>query len=450
MMTVGARVARESLQSPKFWIFKGVGTSALIVMCLLATACVKGNAQKPAGMPPASVSVVTVQPETVPIYAEYAAQTFARDAVEVRGQVDGYIKKRLFKTGSDVKAGQILYVLDLRPYEADVAKAKGDLAQSIANVAFAKQQVALIQAQADLAQAQANLLKARQDVDRLTPLVKEDAAAQQDLDNALAALKANEANVAARQANVEQTRLSTRNQLDTAAAQTEANQALLRAAQLNLEYATITAPVSGRIGDSLIQPGGLVTKNSATALTTIVPLDPVWVRFKVSEADYLNYVKMKNSEQMRSSPLQLVLADNSTFPYAGKVQNTTNQVDSKTGTLEVQATFPNPQHTLLPGQFGRVRLRSRQQQGALLVPQRSVTELQGLQSVFTVGPGNKAQARSIVTGERVGDRWIIQQGLKPGDKVIVEGIMTVRPGSPVNPQPYKAEPEAETASARQE
>jgi membrane fusion protein (multidrug efflux system) len=280
--------------------------------------------------------------------------------------------------------------------------------------------------------------------------VKEDAAAQQDLDNALAALKANEANVAARQANVEQTRLSTRNQIDTSAAQVEANQALLRTAQLNLEYATITAPVSGRIGDSLIQPGGLVTKNSATALTTIVPLDPVWVRFKVSEADYLNYVKMKNNEELKTSPLELVLADNSTFPYAGKVQNTTNQVDSKTGTLEVQATFPNPQHTLLPGQFGRVRLRTREQQGALLVPQRSVTELQGLQSVFTVGPDNKAQARSIVTGERVGDRWIIQQGLKPGDKVIVEGIMTVRPGSPVNPQPYKAEPATETASARQE
>lgn len=389
--------------------------------------------------PPPTVSVLEVKPQTVPIYADYAAQTFARDAVEIRGQVDGYVRKRLFQTGANVKAGEVLYVLDLRPYQADVAKAKGDVAQSEGNVEFAQRQVALLQAEADLKQAEANQLKAQQDVDRLTPLVKQDAAAQEDLDNALAALKANQANVAARQANVEQTKLSTRIQVVTTQAQLEANRALLRTAEINLEYATIIAPISGRVGDSTVQVGGLVTKASTQSLTTIVPLDPIWVRFKVSEADYLSFFKNDGSGDLRHSLLELLLADNSIFPAQGHVQNSTNQVDAKTGTLELQATFPNPQHLLLPGQFGRIRLRIRDRQNALLIPQRAVEELQGMQSVMTVGPGNKAEARSVVIGDHTGTNWVVEQGLKPGDRVIVEGLMTVRPGSPVNPQPYQPE-----------
>jgi membrane fusion protein, multidrug efflux system len=407
----------------------------LALAIVSAAGCSKGNAER-TGPPPPAVSVMEVQPRTVPIYGEYAAQTFARDAAEIRGQVDGYIRKRLFKTGADVKAGDILYILDLRPYEAEVAKANGDVAQSEANVEFAKQQVALLQAQADLAQAEANELKSKQDVDRLTPLVKQDAASQQDLDDATAALKANQAAVAARKANVQQTGLSTRIQVATSSAQLQANQALLRTAQINLEYATVVAPISGRVGDSAIQPGGLVTKNSTSPLTTIVPLDPIWVRFKVSESDYLTFLKHAGSDDLRHSPLELLLADNSVFPSPGHVQNSTNQVDLKTGTLELQATFPNPQHVLLPGQFGRVRVRIRDRQNALLVPQRAIAELQGIQSVMTVGPDNKAQARSVVIGDHAGGDLVVEQGLKPGDRVIVEGLMVVRPGSPVTPQPY--------------
>ncbi|HLW77094.1 MAG TPA: efflux RND transporter periplasmic adaptor subunit [Bryobacteraceae bacterium] len=376
--------------------------------------------------------MVEIQPEDVPIYNEYAAQTFARDMVEVRGRVDGFIEKRLFDVGSDVKAGQTLYELDLRPYQADLAKAQGDLAQAEANLEFARKQVTLIQAQADLAQAQANELKAKQDVDRLKPLVKEDAAAQQDLDNANAALQANEANVNARRAAVEQARLSTRAQIDTTQAQVESNRALVRTAELNLEYATIRAPIGGRIGDSLVQVGGLVTHTSAQPLTTIVPLDPIWVRFKVSESEYLE--AQRKQKKLNEQPLELVLADNTVFPFPGRIQNTVNQVDSKTGTLELQATFPNPRHELLPGQFGRVRVTTSQQKGVLLVSMRAVQELQGLQSVFTVDAENKVLARSIVTGDRVGDRWIVTQGLKPGDRVIVEGTQKVRPGAMVNPQ----------------
>ena len=305
------------------------------------------KAQNQMAFPPAPVSVVTVHAENVPIYGEFAAQTFARDMVEVRGRVDGYIEKRLFQVGSDVRAGQTLYTLDLRPYAADVQKAKGDVAQSEANLEFAKKQVSLIQAQANLAQAKANFLKAQQDVARLEPLVGQEAAAKQDLDNAVAALQANKANVDALTASVDQTRLQARTNIDAAAAQVESNKALLRTAQLNLGYATITAPISGRIGDSLIQVGGLVSKTSTQPLTTIVPLDPIWVRFKISESEYLTYENSKERRNNATSPIHLVLADGSEFPYAGRIQNNVNQVDLKTGTLEIQGTFPNPRHIVL-------------------------------------------------------------------------------------------------------
>lgn len=331
-----------------------------------------------------------------------------------------------------------MYVLDLRPYEAEVARAKADLVQGEANLEFAKRQVILVQAEADLAQAEANLLKSRQDVERLKPLVKEDAAAQQDLDNALAAQQANQANVAARKANVEQSRLSTKAQIDTAAAQVESRRAQLRSAELNLEYATIRAPVAGRVGDSLIQVGGLVTKSSPQPLTTIVPLDPIWVRFKVSEGTYLQFTRRSDREEARRRPIDLILADGTRHPYQGRIENTTNQVDPRTGTLELQATFPNPQHNILPGQFGRVGLHVNEKKNVILVPQRAVLELQGMQSVYTVGPENKVQARSVVTGDRVGEKWVIEQGLKPGDRVIVEGLQKVRPGAQVVPEPWKA------------
>ena len=357
--------------------------------------------------------------------------------VEIRGRVDGYLEKRLFQVGSDVTAGQPLYVLDLRPYEAEVARARGDLLQAQANLEFALKQVALAQAEADLAQAEANMVKARQDVDRLAPLVKQDAAAQQDLDNADAAFKANQAGVNAKRANVEQTKLSTRAQIETNKAQVESRRAQLRTSELNLEYATIRSPINGRIGDTIVQVGGLVNHAAAQPLTTIVPLDPIWVRFKVSESEYLAFQKRGDKEDVNHRPLQLVLADNSVFPYPGKYENSVNQVDQKTGTLELQARFQNPNHAVLPGQFGRIRLHIDERVNVLLVPQKAVQEMQSMQTVLTVSPDNRVLARSVVTGERVGERWIVTQGLKPGDRVIVEGLQRARPGSVVKPEPYK-------------
>jgi len=412
-----------------------------IVAVLTALACIADSGCNSAAQskngnqpPPALVLVSEAAAADVPIYSEYPAQTYARNTVEVRGRVDGYIEKWQFRPGQQVNIGDILYVLDRRPYEAAVEQAKGNVAQSEADLEFARKQVALLQAQAALAAAQANLVKAQQDYDRLTPLVKEEAAAKQELDAAVAALRAGEANVQASQANVDQTRLSTQTQIASAQGKVEAQRAALRTADLNLDYATIHAPISGLIGDTLVPVGGLVTANAQQPLTTIVPLDPIWVRFKITEAQYLAF---KRRGPLSQAPLVLILADNSEFPERGHIENTLNQVDPKTGTLELQASFPNPQHTLLPGQFGKIRVETEVRKNVILVPQRAVQQLQNMQSVFTVGSEQKVELRVITTAERVGENWIVTQGLKPGDRVIVEGQLRVRPGMTVQAQPYR-------------
>jgi membrane fusion protein (multidrug efflux system) len=390
------------------------------------------KAQSQGAAPPPPVEVIEAGAADVPIYTEYPAQTYARNMVEVRGRVEGYIEQWLFKPGDEVHQGQPLYVLDLRPYQAAVQQATGNRKQTEADLAYARQQVSLLQAQANLGVAQANLLKAQQDYDRLKPLVEQDAAAKQDLDTATAALRASEANVRANQANVDQAQIQTTTQIQSTEGKVDAQHGLLATANLNLQYGTIQAPIDGLVGDTLVPVGGLVTPAAAMPLTTIVPLDPIWVRFKISESQYLAY-KRRLHDQM---PLELLLADESTFPQRGQILNTLNQVDQKTGTLELQASFPNPQHTLLPGQFGRVRFQTEDRKGAILVPQRAVQQIQSIQSVYVVGADNKAQSRPITTGDRSGESWIVTKGLEPGDRVVVEGQLRIRPGMLVRPIPY--------------
>jgi len=405
---------------------------------LLAGCSVSGQG-KGQGQPPAvPVTVMEATLQDVPIFADFAAQTYARNTVDVRCRVEGYIEKWLFQPGSQVSAGEVLYVLDVRPYAATLDQARGNLKQSEADLEFARHQVSLLQAQANLASAQANLLKAQQDYERLKPLVAADAASQQDLDAAVAALKANEANVRAAQANVDQTTLSTRTQIASMEGKVEALRGAVRTADLNVEYATIRAPISGRIGDTLVPVGGLVAPNSAQPLTTIVPLDPMWVRFKVTESEYLKWAARGQTTSGAGLPLTLLIADGSEFPSKGHIQDVLNQVDPKTGTVEVQANFPNPSHTLLPGQFGRVRVQVDERKDAILVPQRAVQQLQNMQTIYTVSPDNRVLVRAVTTGDRVGARWVIEGGLKPGDRVIVDGQLKVRPGAPVQPLPYQA------------
>lgn len=392
--------------------FAVIGVLFLVVLsaALLTARTTRTASTKPSAPPPPDVSVINVTGEDVSVYREYAARTYARDLVEVRGRVDGYIERRTFDIGADVKAGQVLYVLDLRPYEAEAERARGAFAQ----------------ATADLAQAEANLVKAKQDVERLTPLVKDEAAAKQDLDNALVALRAGEATVESRKATV------------------EAARAVVRTAELNVEYATIRAPLSGRIGDSLLQVGGLVSHTAAQPLTTIVPLDPIWVRFQISEAELLAFQQLN----LRSLPARLVMSDGSVYSHPGRIENTLNGVNARTGTMEVQASFPNPDHVVLPGQFGRMRLGIADRKNALLVPQKAIQELQGQQTVFTVGANHTVQVRSVQTGDRVDGRWMVERGLEPGDSVIVEGVQKVRPGAIVSPRPYSGSARSTAAATR--
>lgn len=421
----------------RIWMIGLAGSTALLSGILLAGCASQGQS----GLketPPTPVTVMEVQPTDVPIFSEFAAQTYARDMVEVRGRVEGYIEQWLFKPGSEVYPGQMLYVLDLRPYDAAVQQARGNLSQSKADLEFAQHQVSLLQVQANLASAEANLLKSQQDYERLTPLVAADAASKQDLDAAMAALKANEANVRANKAIVDQTDLSTRTQIEAMKARVESQNAALRTAELNLQYGTIRAPIGGRIGDSLVPVGGLVTPNAAQPLTTIVPLDPIWIRFKVTEGEYLSWKKRGDNILGNGVPLTLILADNTGFPSKGRIENSLNQVDPKTGTLELQARFPNPKHTILPGQFGRIRLQTDERANAIAVPQKAVQQLQSMQAVYTVGPDNKVLMQAVTTGYRFGSLWLIEQGLKAGDRVIVEGQLKVRPGVRVQPQPYRA------------
>jgi membrane fusion protein (multidrug efflux system) len=383
------------------------------------------------------VETVEVRASDVPIFSEYAAQTYARNTVEVRGRVAGSIDKWLFRPGQEVEAGQVLYELDLRPLQAVAQAAEGSFRQSQADLEFAKNQVSLLQAQANLAAAKANLTKAQQDYDRLKPMVEADAAPKQDLDTAAAALAANEANVRASQAAVDQARIQTDTQISSNEGKVESLKGSLDAARLNVEYGTIRAPISGLIGDTQVPVGGIVNPASATPLTTIVPLDPMWARFKVSETQYLTFVKSGKLAPAHTPPIQLILADNSIFPSPGKIENALNQLDARTGTLEIQATFPNPKHNLLPGQFGRIRFETDLKKDVVTVPQRAIIQTQNTQSVYTVGSDNKIQVRAVTTSDRSGDFVIVNQGIRPGDRVVVEGQLRVQPGMTVRSRPYQ-------------
>lgn len=416
--------------------------AGLLLLLSLAFEQGCGSPTKPvaAPLPPQPVEIIQVTPADIPIFSEYPAQTYARDTVEVRGRVAGYVEKWLFRPGQEVQAGQPLYVLDLRPLEASAQSASGNLRQSEADLEFATRQVSLLQAEANLAVTKANLAKAQQDYNRLKPLVEQDAAPKQDLETATAALAASEAGVRAAQALVDQTKLQTSTQIQSNQGKVEALRGNLKTAQLNLEYGTIRAPIAGLIGDTQVVVGGIVNPAAATPLTTIVPLDPVWARFKVTEAQYMTFLRSGKLQPGQSASIQLILADDTTFPYPGRIENSLNAVDPRTGTLEVQAAFPNPKRTLLPGQFGKIRFQTDVVSQALAVPQRAVLQVQNTQSVYTVGDDNKIQLRAVKTGPRVGESWIVEQGLHPGDRVVVEGLLRVQPGMPVRPLPYLQKP----------
>ena len=340
--------------------------------------------------PPAEVEVVSVVQQDVPIYGEWVATLDGYVNAQIQPQVSGYLIKQSYKEGSFVRKAQVLFEIDQRPFQA-----------------------VLDQAKAQLAQAEAQLGKTQLDVDRDTPLAKERAIAQSQLDNDIQANLAAKAAVKSAEAQVEQ-------------------------AQLNLDFTHVTSLVDGIAGIAQVQIGNLVSPT--TALTSVSQVNPIKAYFPISEQEYMHYaarINAHNQQEVPSDapPFDLILADGTVYPHRGTLLLTDRQVDVTTGSIRVVCGFPNPNNILRPGQFGRVRAAGETRNGALLVPQRAVTELQGTYQLAVVGSDDKVSIRSIKVGERVGTMWIIESGVKPGELVVVEGLQKVRDGSQVRPKP---------------
>jgi membrane fusion protein, multidrug efflux system len=435
------QLSRTSLS----WYSIVVALSLLLIGVSGCTEVKSASTQETPSAPAVSVTVIQVTPRTVPIYNEYTGTTDATETAEIRARVDGYIEKRLFDAGQLVKVNELLYVLDQRTYHAELQKAKAAVAKAEADLQFAKEGVEVLRAESRLAATRAALVRADQDVARYQPLVRQEAAPQRDLDTALAQQQVLREEVNARKAELTQTKLQQRTQIALAAAELEAARATQRLAELNLDYTEIKAPVNGRIGESNIFVGGLATANSTQPLTLLSPLDPIQVKVKIGEREYLNYVQKardggERGRRAADLSLQLLLADGSTYRYPGRFRSADRAVDPQTGTLEITLDFPNPDLSLLPGTFSRVRVQTGEKSGVFLVPQRAIRELQGVRSVYLVDDEDKVVARTVTATERIGNLWVIEKGLEAGGRVIVEGIQRVQPGAKVQ---YKVEPEPE-------
>jgi RND family efflux transporter MFP subunit len=373
--------------------------AALTVVVLTGPSCGGLKPQSASSAPPTPVGVVKAIQMDVPVHAEWVATLEGYINAQIQPQVSGYLISQNYKEGSYVHKGDVLFQIDPRPFQAALDQAKGQLAQ-----------------------ARAQLYLADVNVKRDTPLVKERAIAQSQLDAETAAQMQAQAAIQAGEAAVEQ-------------------------AQLNLGFTSVRSLVDGIAGIATTQMGNLVSP--ATVLTTVSQVDPIKVYFPISEQEYLQFTsrllkKTSASDLLRASDsraLDLILADGSAYPHKGQVIFTDRQVDPQTGTIRVVGAFPNPGNILRPGQFGRVRALLGVRQGAVLVPQRCVTELQGTYEVAVVVSQNRISIRKVKVGERVGPLWVVNEGLAPGEEVVSEGTSKVRDGMPVRPTLETPQPE---------
>jgi membrane fusion protein (multidrug efflux system) len=388
---------------------------ALIIFA--AVACKKEEQQK-AAPPPPLVKVAEVAQRDVPIFVEAIGQTRGSTEVEISARVEGFLETMSFKEGTFVKKGQVLYTIDSKPFKA-----------------------ALAQAQADLAKAEAELVRTEQDVKRYEPLVAKNAVSVQEFETAQANARAQKSAVAAARATVEK-------------------------ARIELGYTTVTAPDEGLIGITEVHPGTLVGRGANTLLTRLSQVEPIHVRFSISEREYLFYARRREGraenvaavadggvqkasarstaaaeaadagvdEGVRGLAFQLILADGATHPHEGHLVFVDRNVDPKTGTIRLEAAFPNPGGIVRPGQYARVRAAVDTKKNAVIIGQRSIQELQGISNVAVVKPDDTVEIRPVRPAERVGALVVIESGLKPGERVVVEGIQKVRPGIKVKPE----------------
>jgi membrane fusion protein, multidrug efflux system len=368
---------------------------AIVTTAIFGMACEKPAPPPP---PPTEVYVADVIQKDVPSYLEVVGQTYGFQDVDIRARVEGFLETMDFREGSFVSKGAVMYTIDRKPLEAILASAR-----------------------ADQATAEARLAKATNDVTRYTPLVAKQAVSRQELDNA-------------------------RSEQDASRSQVEAAKAAVEKATLDLSYTRVVAPISGLVGTTNVKAGNLVGRGESTLLTTISQIDPILFKVGVSEAEYLRFVKRasatstpKPSGRTGGSPtaegIELVLADGSKYTHTGRITTVDRAVDPTTGTLRLEINFPNPELLLRPGQFGRVQLLLENKQGALLVQQRAVQELQNLYSVALVDGSGKVSFRNVKVGPKVDSLWVIEEGVKPGDKVVVEGLQRIQDGMTVVAKP---------------
>ena len=378
-------------------ILRATAVGCAVTLC--ATACRSDRAK--AAPTVVDVVVAPVQVRDVPIVQEWAAQTFGANDVEVRARVKGFLTQKAYKEGSHVRRGALLFQIDPQEYQAAVA-----------------------QSRASLAQAQASLSKANADVARLRPLAERNAVSRQDLDHAVAAQQA-------------------------AQGQVDAAQAALRSSQLNLGYTKVTSPIDGLAGVSQADVGSLVGSPGPTLLTTVSQVDTIKVKFRISEQEYLTLMRALGDSGRTATPrgqarLELVLADGSTYDHKGHVVTVDRNIDPTTGTLGIEALFPNPTGLLRPGQFGRVRAPVTTRTNAIIVPQRAVREMQGTFSVGVLKPDSTIEVRPVKAGARVGSEWVMDSGLVAGAVIVVEGMQKVRPGVKVRASPAGAASDTST------
>src|SRR5437762_3719362 len=412
-------------------VFLAAASGAALL--LIVPGCNKKDASKAtAPPPPPTVVVAQVDQKTVSIYSEYVGQTKAEDTVELRARVEGILQKVYFREGMPVKKGQLLFTIDKRPFEANLLSAKAVLAKSISDLAQARQRTDVLKAQAELADAEAIHSKTEQDLARISPLAKEKAVTELELDAAIAAEKSAKANVDAKQANLTNLEASVKYTIERADAEVSAAKARVTQAELDLSYCDIHSPMNGIIGFLQVDEGNLVGRGDATLLATVSLSNPLLVDFNISEVEFLKITRDKHGNR-GDLRFELILSDESTHPSPGTFKVIDRTVDPQTGTMKVEASFPNPGSYLRPGQFARVRVAVAERENAILVPQRAVQELQGAKTVMVVDAQNKVQLRTIRVGDKSDNYLIVLEGLNAGERVIVEGMQKARPGAEVRP-----------------
>jgi RND family efflux transporter MFP subunit len=400
--------------------------AALLLAAWMFTtvSCARTSTSAAAPAPPPDVEIATVQQKDLPIQREWIGTLDGMVNAAIKAQAAGYLMTQNYAEGSFVRKGQLLFEIDRRPLQAALDQAIGQLAQANAQVSQAK--AVLVQSQSQLLSAEANQRKAQMDEDRYTPLVQQQAITQQDMDNAKQNNQSQQAQVAANKAQVE----TAKAQIEAAQAGVTAADAAVQTAKVNLEFTRLTSPIDGIAGAATVQVGNLVGP-ATNAITTVSTLDPIKARFTVGEQEYLSLTH--SDSELHRLQLELILADGSVYPQKGRFSFADREVNPDTGAILLTGLFPNPGNKLRPGQYARVRATIGVRTGALVVPQRSVTDTQGSYLVAVVDPNNKIRFTPVKVGDRIGSDWVIEDGLKPGERVVTDGLFKITPGGLVNP-----------------